>query len=122
MKPIDETLIAEFLDFVPPTKRSFATAGVGSSLSTPRALNVHDHLNQMDRVLEYHWEQLNYQNELLLQQREFQAASTQFLHDYLQRMTLQSGDDVSGYPTMPVYSDIPVAPVWGDDNDDEDDE
>ena len=75
-------------------------------------------------MLEYHGKHLDYQNELLLQQREYQVASTQFLHDYLQRMTLQQGGDVSGYPTMPVYPDFPIAPVWveGDPEDDDDEE
>ena len=56
MKPIDGALIAKFLGFVPPTKRSFATVGVGSSSLAPRAQNVHGHLDHMDRILEYHGE------------------------------------------------------------------
>ena len=125
MRPIDEALIAEFEGWVPPNKRSFASTGAGSSSSAPpRNPTLHARLERMDRVLEYHGEHLDYQNELLLQQREYQVASTQFLHDYLQRMTLQQGGDVSGYPTMLVYLDLPIPPVWveGDPEDDDDDD
>ena len=125
MRPIDEVLIAEFEGWVPPNKRSFASTGAGSSSSAPpRNPTLHARLERMDRVLEYHGEHLDYQNELLLQEREYQVASTQFLHDYLQRMTLQQGGNVSGYPTMPVYPDLPIGPVWveGDLEDDDDDE
>lgn len=87
IKPIDEVLIAEFLGLVPPHKHSFASTRADSSSSAPRIRNLtlHAHLECMDRVLEYHGEHLDYQNELYLQQREYQVAST---HDYLQRMTL----------------------------------
>ena len=37
-------------------------------------------------------------------------------------MTLQWGGDVSGYLTMPIYPDMPVAPVWVDEDDDDDDD
>ena len=39
-------------------------------------------------------------------------------------MTLQQGGDGSGYPTMPIYPDLPIAPVWveGDIEEDDDDE
>ena len=75
-------------------------------------------------MLEYHGEHLDYQNELLLQQREFQFTSTQFLHDYLQRMTLQQRGDGNGYPIMSVYPDLPIALVWveGDVEEDDDDD
>ena len=124
MKPIDEVLIVEFLGLVPPNKHSFASTGVGSSSSalTTRNPTLHARLDCMDQVLEYHGEHLDYQNELLLQQREFQVASTQFLHDYLQRMTLQQGGDGSGYPIMHVYPDLPIAPVWVEGNVEEDDD
>ena len=123
MKPIDEVLIAEFLCLVSPNKHSFASTRAGSSSSIPRTRNptLNARLERMDRVLEYHGEHLDYQNELLLQQREYQVASTQFLHDYLQRMTLQQGGDGSGYPTMPVYPNLPIASVWVEADVEEDD-
>ena len=37
-------------------------------------------------------------------------------------MTLQSGEDVNGYPTMPTYLDMLVAPVWEEENEDDDDD
>ena len=124
MKPIDEVLIADFLGLVPPNKRSFASTRAGSSSSASRTRNptLHARLDRMDRVLEYHGEHLDYQNELLLQQRKYQVTSTQFLHDYLQRMTLQQGGDGSGYPTMLVYPDLPIAPVWVEGNVEEEDD
>ena len=66
MKPIDETLIAEFLGYVPPTRHFFATVGASSSSLAPRTQNVHTRLDHVDRVLDYHGKQLAFQNELLL--------------------------------------------------------
>ena len=74
------------------------------------------------RILDYQGEHLAYQSELLMQQRTFQAESTQFLHDYLQRMSLQSGSDMSGFPTMPTFPPMPDAPVYVGTEDDEDDD
>ena len=78
MKPIDEVLIAEFLGLVPPNKSSFASTRVGSSSLAPRTRNptLHARLDHMDRVLEYYGVHLDYQNEHLLQHREYQVAST----------------------------------------------
>ena len=70
IKTIYEVLIAEFLGLVPPNKHSFASTRAGSSSSAPRIRNptLYARLERMDRVLEYHGEHLDYQNELLLQQ------------------------------------------------------
>ena len=54
MRPIDNGLISEFLGNIPPTKCSFATAGVSSSSSALRTQTVHTDLDHIDLVLDYH--------------------------------------------------------------------
>ena len=56
--------------------------------------------------------------------------STKFLEQYFQRMKVSLSGNMSGYPTMLQYPDMPTMPVWleqgveeqGDDEEEEDDD
>ena len=58
MRPIDVGLVAEYLGMVPPNKLSHSPAGASYSSSIPKVQTMHGRLDHMERILDFHEQQL----------------------------------------------------------------
>ena len=67
MMPMDKSVIAEVFKMGPPKKCPHSTTGASSSSYVPRVQTMHSKMDHMERVMDFHGQQLAFQNELQLQ-------------------------------------------------------